>query len=81
MVDSIKGTGPVHNISSAKQHEAGAHKRVDEKRKSEEPKDEVLLSQEALDLSQAEKAASDVRAELEKNNLTLGLNKDFDKKV
>ncbi len=80
MVDSTNGVGPVQHIQSAnKASSSRDEKRAEETREFKPAIDEVHISEEALSLSQAEKATAEVRAKLERDaEATLGLDADFD---
>ncbi len=80
MVDPLKGLGNVHNLS--RPSHVQRTEREDEVKKKAEAKDEVVISGEALDLSQAEEASRAVRQQLQDDpNAKLGLNPNFDEKV
>jgi hypothetical protein len=76
MVDPTKGIGQVQSLAQASKARQASHEREEKKpeRADRTPRDEVKISQEALSLKQAEQAASNVRADLERNrDVTLGL--------
>lgn len=85
MVDPTQGTNQYQNIVKTSRAQAvDAENDSEESQEAEKvsalaPQDEVVISQEALSLSQAEETAAQVRQTLEENSdESLGLDPDFD---
>lgn len=81
MVDSTSGIGQIQNVSSTNRTQQNTQNRRSEESEDTQraaPTDEVEISEDAINLAQAEQAASDVRSTLEQDETqTLGLNPDF----
>jgi len=84
MVDSLSNLGSTQAIEAVRraQNEVRGRENGSDRPESSKPTDTVEISQEALNLSQAEETARNVRAELEANpDVTLGLDPNFDAEV
>lgn len=75
MVDPTKGVGNIQNLLQSNRSqpgkEAGQKQEASNNASSSSPADEVTISQEALSLGEAERTASDVRAQLSNSDQTL----------
>lgn len=81
MVDQINGLGQVQGITSTNKNQNTQGKRSEETERSQ-PRDEVSISEEALNLSQAKKTAADARAQIFRDDsVTLGLDPNFDTSI
>lgn len=79
MVDSTRGVGPISNVQPGNRtQDARDSRRTEEARKSNEPVDEVEISQEALDVAAAERTAEEARAELARDQDTTLSSSNFE---
>ena len=79
VVDPTKGIGPVQNVTSISKPQNVSNKERSEEKREAEEKDKVEISEEALNLVQAQEKAEETRQQLEENrDATLGLDPNFD---
>ena len=77
MVDSINPVGPLQNTQSVKSNAQKNKDSAEATQSSSSPVDEVEISQEALNIAQAEQAASSISSALQENpNETLSADAD-----
>lgn len=81
MIDPTKGIGLTPGIASGTRVQDTITKRVREGDEVSSPKDEVVVSKEAISAQDAEKASARVRQQLASSDYTLGLKPGFDENV
>ena len=64
MVDSTRGIGPISNVQPGNRTQDARENRRTDGAGSSDPVDEINISQEALNVSEAERTAQDARAQL-----------------
>jgi len=80
MVDSIRNIGGIQGVKPS--NPSQNTQRSEQKRENEAIQDEVSISTDALNQSQAEQAATNIREKLSQNEgLSLGLVDGFDETV
>lgn len=80
MVDPTKGIGPIPGVTQTGSKPAARDNERSEKAERSGPRDSVEISKEALSLQEAEKKAAETRETLSRSeDLTLGLDPDFDR--
>ncbi len=80
MVDSINNIGGIQGVNQVNRSQNT--QRSEQSRENVAIQDDISISGEALNLAQAEQAASDIRAQLTQNlDLSLGLSEGFDEQV
>ena len=78
MVDSINGIGQSQNVTQTNKSQEQRAERAEERVRAREA-DQVEISQEAIDLAEAEQAAREARDVLARDeSQTLGLDPSFD---